>query len=852
MQRRDGRAAHRAAHRAVTPDPQSAVLPPGGIAFDAAGTLAIGAGQTLMQSGIISSAVTLGAGAALTEAAGGWLSVFGNISGPGAGAGAAAGSVIGAPAGTLAIAANATLYAAGAIDASVVACFGGAGGTLQLAALDLSQMQGALAGFGAGDALDIVSGTITDAVLAVGSGGGSLTLRDDGATVATLALADVTAAGCVAFAVPDAIDGTRILLGPAMPSVVSPAPAGSPGGNAFVWNGGGSGRWSDATAWTGGVGIAPGRADGVTVAGGQASVLALAGDGDAASLEVTGLVALAGRFDVGALVVGAGASDALLLTAGSAVAAGSATLVAGTLQVAASGAVLQATGTTTLGGGTLWVADGGLVETPDLALTGATIRVDSGGAVAVGGLPGPGGSIGIAAAGRVAGYGSLREPVVNDGVLTASGGVLAIYGSVSGAGLMQVASGGELYLPYGVASGQQIAFNAGPGQGGSGQGGSGQGGSGQGALGEQGDTLELFGSAAGCAATITGFGVGDAIDIASCTLTRAAWTPPASGSGIGVLDLGAQGTLDIALAAGLDPGLAQFSVAADGLGGSRISVVPCFCRGTRLRTPAGEVAVEALAIGDRVLTASGAARRVRWIGRRRCAAAMLRGERQLRPIRIRAGALGAGAPLRDLLLSPQHALALPTLLGLRLVPAVALVDGGRIVVEDPCSDVTYFHVELDSHDLLLAEGVAAESFLADGAERRALFQTALGSPAPANEACCPRLEQGEALEAVRQALGLQPAPGRTQRTTFARASLDVAELSARGLRLEGWAIDAALPSRAVRLEILADGSVVGRVVANLWRPDLARAGLRDGNCAFEATLPGIRTGHVRSVSVRSD
>jgi len=137
---------------------------------------------------------------------------------------------------------------------------------------------------------------------------------------------------------------------------------------------------------------------------------------------------------------------------------------------------------------------------------------------------------------------------------------------------------------------------------------------------------------------------------------------------------------------------------------------PCFAAGTRVMTARGEVPVEALRAGDLVVTLGrrGAwLRPVRWIGRRRVDGRRHPRPEAVLPVRIRAGALGPGTPHRDLRVSPDHALFLDGV----LVPAAALVDGETILQEAAGGPVTYYHVELDAHDLLLAEGAPAESWL---------------------------------------------------------------------------------------------------------------------------------------------
>jgi hypothetical protein len=138
----------------------------------------------------------------------------------------------------------------------------------------------------------------------------------------------------------------------------------------------------------------------------------------------------------------------------------------------------------------------------------------------------------------------------------------------------------------------------------------------------------------------------------------------------------------------------------------------CYCGGTLILSERGDVPVEDLAIGDMVVTADGTQKPIRWIGRRTI---RTHGGRYLfadpllvNPIRIRAGALGENLPRRDLCVSPEHAI----LIGDILVQAGALVNGKSIVREDHLPEVlTYYHVELAEHALIIAEGVAAESFV---------------------------------------------------------------------------------------------------------------------------------------------
>ncbi len=140
----------------------------------------------------------------------------------------------------------------------------------------------------------------------------------------------------------------------------------------------------------------------------------------------------------------------------------------------------------------------------------------------------------------------------------------------------------------------------------------------------------------------------------------------------------------------------------------------CFAPGTLIATPGGARPVETLAVGDPVLTADGRVVPVRWMGRQTVATA--RGE-SVRPVRVAAGALAPGVPDRDLVLTADHALILDGL----AVNAGALVNGTSIAfvpLADLPPQVTYWHVETEAHDAILANGAAAETFV-DYVGRRA-------------------------------------------------------------------------------------------------------------------------------------
>jgi hypothetical protein len=149
-------------------------------------------------------------------------------------------------------------------------------------------------------------------------------------------------------------------------------------------------------------------------------------------------------------------------------------------------------------------------------------------------------------------------------------------------------------------------------------------------------------------------------------------------------------------------------------------VITCFAEGTRIATARGEVPVEQLRAGDLVVAAHGGAplQPLVWVGRTEVNVARQRNKAAAAPVLIKAGALADGVPFRDLRVSPEHAIFLDG----RLVPARMLVNGTSIVQELWVRQVTYYHVELEHHGLVVSEGAVTETYFDDG--NRHLFDNA--------------------------------------------------------------------------------------------------------------------------------
>ena len=209
---------------------------------------------------------------------------------------------------------------------------------------------------------------------------------------------------------------------------------------------------------------------------------------------------------------------------------------------------------------------------------------------------------------------------------------------------------------------------------------------------------------AGFGGTITAHQAGDSFVITGGTLSGLnvsngnTLTFADSGSGAG--------------AGGIDSIIFNSAINASGFNianGNTVQVA-CFAEGTRVETVNGPVAVEALLVGDRIVTAEdGSGEPVVWVGQRAVNCARHPNPETVWPVRVRTGAFGPGRPARDLYLSPDHAVFINDV----LVPAKLLINGTSIA-QVKRDRVMYFHVELSRHAVILAEGLSVESYLETG------------------------------------------------------------------------------------------------------------------------------------------
>jgi hypothetical protein len=167
----------------------------------------------------------------------------------------------------------------------------------------------------------------------------------------------------------------------------------------------------------------------------------------------------------------------------------------------------------------------------------------------------------------------------------------------------------------------------------------------------------------------------------------------------------------------------------------------CFLKGTNILTAEGERQIEDLAIGDLLPTMFGGLRPIKWIGRypRRKSDPSKPWVKAALPVRIARSALGPDLPHADLFVTAAHSLFVDGV----LAPAEMLINGATITRYEACEydDLEYFHIKLESHDVIYAEGVPAETLLNvnESAVNFADYFRRYGAPTTEETPCAPRI-----------------------------------------------------------------------------------------------------------------
>ncbi|MEM9972692.1 MAG: Hint domain-containing protein [Pseudomonadota bacterium] len=156
---------------------------------------------------------------------------------------------------------------------------------------------------------------------------------------------------------------------------------------------------------------------------------------------------------------------------------------------------------------------------------------------------------------------------------------------------------------------------------------------------------------------------------------------------------------------------------------SEIESVVCFAQGTRIATPGGQRPVEGLRAGDAVMTLDHGPQTILWINSRTLECDELAVRPNLRPVRIKAGALGLRTPSEDLIVSPQHRILVRSKIAIRmfnapevLVPAKKLLPLDGVEIATDLARVSYHHFICAEHEVVEADGAFAETlYLGPGA-----------------------------------------------------------------------------------------------------------------------------------------
>jgi autotransporter passenger strand-loop-strand repeat protein len=602
--------------------------------------------------------------------------------------------------------------------------------------------------------------------------------------------------------------------------------------------------------------ISGGMASGTVISeGGGESVKSGGTDFGATVLSGGSIVVLSGGTIVSAAVVGSGAFDlnggVLALRGGTA--SGSVVSSGGFEDIKSGGTDF---GATVLGGGQANVSSGGSTVSASIIGSGTTnsaAEILSGGmashtmlfdtgklTVRAGGIAldtivnstsfgsGSNGGLFVSSGGMASnatvnsgGIEGVRRGGRDIGATINSGGLLVV--SSGGTASATTIDGGTLELQVGGVISGAISFTG------------------------QGGTL-MVDSSPVPASTISGFAGGDIIDLASIGYDSAGSANlDAANDQLVVAENGH--SYDLQLAGSFSG--EYFHLAAATGGGTLITEsTACYRAGTLILTARGEQPVERLRIGDELVTMAGAARPIKWIGQRSYSGRRALGQKHIQPICFKAGSLDEGIPRRDLWISPHHAMFTEGV----LIEAKDLINAVTIVQAEWIEPVEYFHIELDTHDVIIAEGALSESFIDD--DSRGMFHNAHEywslypdtQVAPARY-CAARHQDGYEVEAARRRIALRAGMRAGDREPPVHALRGCIDLIG-PRRIAGWAQNVSHPEAPVCLDLYAGDRLIGRTLANRYRADLERAGLGSGHHSFEFTAPAALVVALEAIEVR--
>ncbi len=422
----------------------------------------------------------------------------------------------------------------------------------------------------------------------------------------------------------------------------------------------------------------------------------------------------------------------VVINDGAVITVASADTISGLSSVTVTGSTLNIFGSLTgISSSGISIGSGGILNVE----TGGTLATSNGISVASGGIFNAYGTVTTNSSITVNGTFMLAKGATvtdSSGLVVNTGGTATIFGnfvpvgaSLSGGGGLTINGGtfGSVAAPVNLSGTNQITLTNGgtayinsanpPGSFAFGGG--------------SGNTLILTNAVTNITTPITNFGSGDTIEFTNNTPTVVTGITVTAGAIAGTYNVQLTalfGSINLTnvtftpaitaqITAGLlgtynVPGITDSQIGTSG----HYQINGCFLTGTAIAVPGGTVAVETLRAGDLVNTIENGvmlAKAVKWIGYRSVKPGDCHGD-EAHPVRIKAHAFGDGRPARDLLLTNEHCIVTED----GLTPARIFVNGRSIMFDRSIDTFTYYHVELEQHGVLLAEGLAVESYLDTG------------------------------------------------------------------------------------------------------------------------------------------